>query len=169
MRRALMAAGAAPVPMVAGAVGGAAVIAAAWLDNRSPWRTWTLVAVGTVPFAALAWTSIVPLLLTVEALRLYKQKLAPRGIMAFHLSSRHFELEPLVAALSAVAGRRDRPRRPDVIQGDRASWSTARHARLAARGIIAVVAKPRVRMAAASACSAGSSNGPSRGSTDLVD
>jgi transposase len=44
------------------------------------------------------------------------------------------QLEPLVAALPAVAGRRGRPRcRSDVIQGDRAYWSTARHARLAAR------------------------------------
>jgi transposase len=54
------------------------------------------------------------------------------------------QLEPLVAALPAVAGRRGRPRRkPDAIQGDRAYWSTARHARLAAQGIIAIVAQPR--------------------------
>jgi len=38
-------------------------------------------------------------LLTVEAVQLYKQKLAAGGILAFHLSSRHFELEPLVAKL----------------------------------------------------------------------
>ena len=50
----------------------------------------------------------------------------------------------MIAALPAVAGRRGRPRRrPDVVQGDRAYWSRARHARLAAQGIIAVVAKPR--------------------------
>jgi hypothetical protein len=63
----LMSAGAAPAPMVAGALGGAALIAAAWLNHEPRWRSWALVAIGTVPFAALTWTSIVPLLLTVEA------------------------------------------------------------------------------------------------------
>jgi hypothetical protein len=63
----LMSAGAPPAPMVAGALGGTALVAAAWLGPRPRWRTWTLVLVGTLPFAALAWTSIVPLLLTVEA------------------------------------------------------------------------------------------------------
>ena len=54
------------------------------------------------------------------------------------------QLEPLVAALPAVRGRPGRPRRkPGVIQGDRAYWSSARHARLRAQGIIAVVARPR--------------------------
>ena len=54
------------------------------------------------------------------------------------------QLEPMVAALPAVAGRRGRPRRnPAVVQGDRAYWSRARHARLRAQGIVAVVAKPR--------------------------
>jgi transposase len=54
------------------------------------------------------------------------------------------QLEPMVAALPAVAGRRGRPRRkPGVVQGDRAYWSRARHARLRAQGIVAVVAKPR--------------------------
>lgn len=54
------------------------------------------------------------------------------------------QLEPVVAAAPAVAGRRGRPRRkPGVVQGDRAYWSQARHARLRANGIIAVVAKPR--------------------------
>jgi hypothetical protein len=63
----LMSAGAAPAPMAAGAVGGAALVAAAWLNHRPRWRNWALVTIGTVPFAALAWTSIVPVLLTVEA------------------------------------------------------------------------------------------------------
>jgi transposase len=50
----------------------------------------------------------------------------------------------MVDALPAIAGRPGRPRwKPHVVQGDRAYWSTARHARLAAKGIIAVVAKPR--------------------------
>jgi hypothetical protein len=64
----LMSAGAPPAPMAAGALGGAALIAAASLHHMARWQTWALVVIGTVPFAALAWTSIVPLLLTVEAL-----------------------------------------------------------------------------------------------------
>ncbi len=45
-------------------------------------------------------------LLTIEALRLYRRTLAPGGILAFHLSSRHFELEPLVARLGNALGFR---------------------------------------------------------------
>ena len=33
-------------------------------------------------------------------------------------------------------------RKPGAVQGDRAYWSRARHARLAAQGIVAVAAKP---------------------------
>jgi hypothetical protein len=45
-------------------------------------------------------SDVIPMhLLTNEALQLYRRKLAPNGILAFHLSSRHFELEPLVANL----------------------------------------------------------------------
>jgi hypothetical protein len=62
-----MAAGAAPASMVVGALGGACLVAAAWLGHQPRWRSWALVVVGTIPFAALAWTSIVPLLLTIEA------------------------------------------------------------------------------------------------------
>lgn len=63
----LMAAGAAPVPMAVGAVGGIALIAAAWL-RRAPRPVLVgLVVVGTVPFAVLAWTAVVPLLLVVTA------------------------------------------------------------------------------------------------------
>jgi len=39
-------------------------------------------------------------LLTREALQLYLQKLGPRGILAFHISNRHFELDPVLAALA---------------------------------------------------------------------
>jgi transposase len=54
------------------------------------------------------------------------------------------QLEPMVAAAPAVAGRPGRPRRkPGVVQGDRAYWSRARHARLLAQGVVPVVAKPR--------------------------
>ena len=43
-------------------------------------------------------------LLTVEAVKLYRQKLASNGILAFHLSSRNFELEPLVANIGDQLG-----------------------------------------------------------------
>ena len=60
----LMAAGAAPHLMAVGAVGGLALIAAAWLP-ASPIGLGALVIIGTAPFAALGWT--VPVLLLVAA------------------------------------------------------------------------------------------------------
>jgi hypothetical protein len=59
----LMAAGAAPAVMAVGTVGGIALITASWL--RTPRRSVVLglLAIGTLPFAALAWTAIVPILL----------------------------------------------------------------------------------------------------------
>jgi hypothetical protein len=63
----LMSAGAAPAPMLAGALGGASLIATAWMDQRRRWRLWALISIGTIPFAVLAWTSIVPALIAVEA------------------------------------------------------------------------------------------------------
>jgi hypothetical protein len=63
----LMAAGAAPAVMAVGTVGGIALITASWL--RAPSRSVLLVllAIGTVPFAVLAWTAIVPILLLFAA------------------------------------------------------------------------------------------------------
>jgi hypothetical protein len=43
-------------------------------------------------------------LLTREALRLYFDVLAPRGIVAFHISNRHLRLEPVVANLAVDGG-----------------------------------------------------------------
>lgn len=40
-------------------------------------------------------------LLTREAVMLYLEKLAPAGLMAFHVSSRHFDLAPIVARLAS--------------------------------------------------------------------
>ncbi len=59
----LMAAGAAPAVMAVGTVGGIALVTAAWI--RTPNRSVMvgLLAIGTVPFAALAWTAIVPIVL----------------------------------------------------------------------------------------------------------
>jgi SAM-dependent methyltransferase len=43
-------------------------------------------------------------LLTREALALYRRHLAPGGILAFHISNRHVNLEPPIALLAASAG-----------------------------------------------------------------
>jgi SAM-dependent methyltransferase len=43
-------------------------------------------------------------LLTREALTIYRRHLAPNGILAFHISNRHVDLEPPIALLAASAG-----------------------------------------------------------------
>jgi len=43
-------------------------------------------------------------LLTAQALDLYKRQLAPNGILAFHISNQHVDLEPEVALLAKSAG-----------------------------------------------------------------
>ncbi len=61
----LMAAGATPLLMIVASVGGLALITAAWLPGPSRPTLVGLLVVGTVPFAVLAWTAIVPVLLLV--------------------------------------------------------------------------------------------------------
>jgi hypothetical protein len=41
-------------------------------------------------------------LLTEEALRLYVSKLAPDGVLLFHISNRYFDLAPVLARLAAT-------------------------------------------------------------------
>ncbi|MGW6197991.1 hypothetical protein ACWF0M_17740 [Kribbella sp. NPDC055110] len=53
--------------MVAGALGGVALAVAAWWRSVSRRAAFSLVALGTVPFAALGWTAVVPVLLAVFA------------------------------------------------------------------------------------------------------
>lgn len=43
-------------------------------------------------------------LMTREALALYLERLAPDGLLAFHISNRHLDLEPVLGALAADAG-----------------------------------------------------------------
>jgi hypothetical protein len=45
-------------------------------------------------------------LLTAQALALYRKHLAPRGIIAFHISNRHVDLEAPIALLAKSAGMR---------------------------------------------------------------
>jgi spermidine synthase len=53
---------------------------------------------------AFSSDSIPAHLLTREALALYLRKLAPRGVMAFHISNRTLDLEPVVAAAADALG-----------------------------------------------------------------
>ncbi|MGA7342009.1 MAG: fused MFS/spermidine synthase [Terracidiphilus sp.] len=43
-------------------------------------------------------------LLTAEAVALYRQHLAPGGILAFHISNQHVDLEPAIALLAQASG-----------------------------------------------------------------
>jgi SAM-dependent methyltransferase len=43
-------------------------------------------------------------LLTAQALALYRRQLAPGGIIAFHISNQHVDLEPAIALLAQTAG-----------------------------------------------------------------
>ncbi len=63
----LMAAGASPALMVIGGVGGILLIVAAWLPTARPTVVIGLAVVGAVPFAALGWTAVVPVLVALLA------------------------------------------------------------------------------------------------------
>lgn len=63
----LMVAGAAPVLLTVGVVGGVALLVAAALPRFRALLI-ILVVLGTVPFAVLAWTAVVPVLLLLTAL-----------------------------------------------------------------------------------------------------
>jgi hypothetical protein len=52
-------------------------------------------------------------LLTREALRLYLDRLAPHGVLVFHLTNRHFDLVPVVARLASDEGLTCRVQRSD--------------------------------------------------------
>ncbi|MDQ4130228.1 MAG: fused MFS/spermidine synthase, partial [Actinomycetota bacterium] len=43
-------------------------------------------------------------LLTSEAVELYRSKLAPRGLLVFHISNRHMDLEPVLAGIAQRQG-----------------------------------------------------------------
>ena len=43
-------------------------------------------------------------LLTREAVQLYLETLRPQGLIAFHVSNRHLDLEPVVAGIAADLG-----------------------------------------------------------------
>lgn len=63
-------------------------------------------------------------LLTREALQLYLRVLAPQGLMAFHLSNRHLDLVPIVAALARDLGLAGRVRADERASGE--DWAAGR-------------------------------------------
>lgn len=63
----LMAAGAAPLPMLVGAASGSAMIVGAWLRSAPPGPRVGIVLLGLLPFAGAAWFAIVPVLVALVA------------------------------------------------------------------------------------------------------
>jgi hypothetical protein len=59
---------------------------------------------GLLVMDAFSSDSVPAHLLTTQALDLYLSKLAPDGLLAFHISNRYLNLEPLLAGLSRRAG-----------------------------------------------------------------
>lgn len=59
---------------------------------------------GLIVMDAFSSDSVPAHLLTTQALELYLAKLAPDGLLAFHISNRYLNLEPLLAGLSRRAG-----------------------------------------------------------------
>ena len=59
---------------------------------------------GVIVLDAFSSDSVPAHLLTAQALDLYLSKLAPDGMVAFHISNRYLNLEPLLAGLSRRAG-----------------------------------------------------------------
>ena len=82
----LMAAGATPLLMIVGGLGGLALIAAAWA-LPTPGGVAAAVALGTLPFAVLGWTAIIPVVLAIAAaavgLVLVRQREWGTGIVGF--------------------------------------------------------------------------------------
>jgi hypothetical protein len=63
----LMAAGAAPLPMLVGALSGTAMIVGAWLRAAPPGPRIGIVLLGLLPFAGAAWFALVPVLVALVA------------------------------------------------------------------------------------------------------
>jgi hypothetical protein len=75
-------------------------------------------------------------LLTTEAIELYLRKLAPDGLMAFHISNNHLELEPIIAAAARdlqLVGLSRRDRKADIDQAEAKRGRTPAHWLLVAR------------------------------------
>ncbi|MBS1720694.1 MAG: fused MFS/spermidine synthase [Armatimonadetes bacterium] len=73
---------------------------------------------GVMMFDAFTSDAIPVHLVTKEAIRIYLQKLAPNGIMVFHISNRYVELEPVLAAAAEDLGLKARIRHDLVKSSD---------------------------------------------------
>jgi len=75
-------------------------------DGPCPTRRWPAVA---------GRSETIPLhLLSREALRVYRARLTPRGLLVFHISNRYFDLAPVVAGLAQDAGLEWRVRKEEL-------------------------------------------------------
>jgi hypothetical protein len=72
-------------------------------------------------------------LLTREAISLYLAKLTPGGVLAFHLSNRFLDLEPVIAGAAAELGLAALSRFDDPTEEEARSWKTASHWMVLAR------------------------------------
>lgn len=59
---------------------------------------------GMIVLDAFSSDAIPVHLITLEAIELYLAKLAPGGVLAFHISNRHLDLEPVLAAAEGALG-----------------------------------------------------------------
>ncbi len=66
-------------------------------------------------------------LLTEEAIKMYRQKLAPGGVIAFHVSNRYLELAPVVALTARAAGLETFSNLDDGTSDERAEGKTQSH------------------------------------------
>lgn len=73
---------------------------------------------GLIVLDAFSSDAIPTHLLTREALQLYLSKLAPGGVLAFHMSNRYLDLEPLLQSLAADAGLAGLAKRDVVMRKD---------------------------------------------------
>lgn len=80
---------------------------------RAPDATYDLVVID-----AFSSDAIPIHLLTRDAVRVYLRTLKPDGVIAFHLSSRHFTLTPVLARIAEDLGLEIRGRLDDVVVGD---------------------------------------------------
>lgn len=80
---------------------------------RSPDGTYDLIVID-----AFSSDAIPIHLLTRDAVRVYLRTLKPDGVLAFHVSSRHFSLTPVLARIAEDLGLEVRGRLDDVVVGD---------------------------------------------------
>ncbi|MCW2637662.1 MAG: hypothetical protein JWQ99_4029 [Blastococcus sp.] len=103
----LMAVSAPPLTAVIGIVGGLALLAAPWPATYSRTISWVLVAIGTLPFAALTYWAVVPAVLAVLALLIALPLLLRQAPQHSHPTRSRLLAAPAARAVGAgAAGHR---------------------------------------------------------------